>query len=63
MSDFRKNMKIPLTGGEIAVVKEKLGEGGQGALYRVVIGKKDFAIKWYHKGVLHDPNRFLQEPY
>jgi serine/threonine protein kinase len=49
MKDFEKETKIPLktgTGGE-AVVKEKLGEGRQGAVYRVEYLGKQYALKWY----------------
>ena len=27
---------------------EKLGEGGQGTVYRVMINQKEYALKWYH---------------
>jgi serine/threonine protein kinase len=55
---FKKNIKIPLTNGDTAVVKEKLGEGGQGVVYLVTVGKKDYALKWYHNKSLSDPKRF-----
>ena len=36
---FKKNTKIPLTNKDTAVIKERLGEGGQGVIYRVEISK------------------------
>ena len=55
---FKKNTKIPLTNGDIAVVKDKLGEGGQGVVYSVTLNSQDFALKWYHKGKIANPKSF-----
>jgi DNA-binding helix-hairpin-helix protein with protein kinase domain len=55
---FKKNTKIPLTNGDTAVIKDKLGEGGQGVVYRVRVDKEDYALKWYHNNTLSDPKRF-----
>jgi len=67
MSDyFKKNTKIPLTNGGIAVVKDRLGEGGQGVVYSVTVsgaGKasgNDYALKWYHKGAISNSKRFYR---
>jgi DNA-binding helix-hairpin-helix protein with protein kinase domain len=57
---FRKNVKIPLVGGEFAVIKDRLGEGGQGVVYSVTVGKQDYALKWYHRGVIANPKRFYK---
>jgi serine/threonine protein kinase len=57
---FRKNTKIQLTNGGTAVIKEKLGEGGQGVVYSVTVGKKDYALKWYNKEAISNPNRFYK---
>ena len=35
MSDFKNGEKIKLTNGDTITVKQKLGEGGQGAVYKV----------------------------
>lgn len=37
-----------LTGGE-ATILELLGSGGQGSVYRVNYGGKEYALKWYHE--------------
>lgn len=47
MQEFKKGQKIRVaSGGELEVV-DKLGEGGQGIVYRVVYNGKELALKWY----------------
>ena len=36
MSDFKKGDKIQSTTGDVITVDSKLGEGGQGAVYKVI---------------------------
>lgn len=55
---FSKGSRIPLKNGSFAEVLEKLGEGGQGTVYRVLTNGKEYALKWYHKGALQNPRRF-----
>ena len=43
---FTKGSRIPLQNGQSAEVIAKLGEGGQGTVYRVRIGGKEYALKW-----------------
>ncbi len=57
---FEKGDKIPLPGDEEAQVLEQLGEGGQGAVYRVTVGGQAYALKWYHPGVLPSPAKFYR---
>lgn len=38
----------------------KLGEGGQGAVYRVEYGGREYALKWFFPGVLKRPEEFLR---
>lgn len=46
---LKENDSIKIvTGGEAKVLKE-LGVGGQGTVYKVNYGGKDYALKWYHK--------------
>lgn len=45
--EFKRGERINLEGGKVAAVKEKLGEGGQGAVYKVEIDGMPFALKWY----------------
>ena len=49
MEDFKQNAKIPLKIGGQAIIKKKLGEGGQGAVYLVEYSGKQYALKWYTK--------------
>jgi DNA-binding helix-hairpin-helix protein with protein kinase domain len=57
---FGIGTRIPLTNGDQAVVGGFLGEGGQGAVYRVAMGGKDYALKWYHAGVIKDSKAFYK---
>ena len=47
MDDFKKGTKIKLTNGDFVTVKSKIGEGGQGCVYKVDYNGKDYAMKWY----------------
>lgn len=47
MSDFKSGTKIKLTNGGTVTVKSKIGEGGQGSVYKVDYDGKDYALKWY----------------
>ncbi len=59
-NDFRKGDKITLVNGDVAKVIEKLGEGGQGAVYRVKIGNREYALKWYHKDSVAGAKKFYK---
>lgn len=52
MADFKKGDKIKLTNGGEITVKEKIGEGGQGSVYKVDYSGKEYALKWYLPGYL-----------
>ena len=57
---FTKGSRIPLQNGQSAEVIAKLGEGGQGTVYRVRVTGQEYALKWYHKTALQNPRRFYQ---
>lgn len=60
MKEFAKGQKIRVvSGGELEVV-QKLGEGGQGVVYKVKYNGKDLALKWYFGNKLSDPDRFYR---
>lgn len=59
---FTKGNRIPMQNGQSAEIIAKLGEGGQGTVYRVRINGQEYALKWYHKGVLQKSPPFLSEP-
>ena len=46
---LKKNEKIKITTGGEATILEELGSGGQGTVYKVKYGGKEYALKWYHK--------------
>ncbi len=58
--EFKKGDKVPLRTGKEAKILEKLGEGGQGTVYRVNIDQQEYALKWYHKDVLPRPGKFYR---
>ena len=43
---YPKGHKVPLANGAYAQIIEKLGEGGQGVVYKVSVGGKEYALKW-----------------
>ena len=47
MADFKQGDQIKLTNGGSITVKSKIGEGGQGSVYKVDYGGKEYALKWY----------------
>lgn len=49
MKDFTINTAIQLSNGSRAIIKKKLGEGGQGMVYSVSVDGKDYALKVYNK--------------
>lgn len=49
MRNLRKDTIIPMAIGGDATIIEKMGEGGQGEVYRVMFGNKKYALKWYFK--------------
>ena len=60
MAEFKKGTRIPtVTGNEIEIV-EKLGEGGQGVVYKVKHDGKLRALKWYFPGKLQDEAAFIK---
>ncbi len=55
---FEQGRKIRIEGGGEAEVIDKLGEGGQGEVYRVKYDGGTYALKWYFAGKAKDPQRF-----
>ncbi len=60
MSDFENGKKIGVVGGGNLVVLEKLGEGGQGIVYKVDYNGKKLALKWYFGDKLKDKIAFYE---
>jgi serine/threonine protein kinase len=61
MAELQKNELFKTKYGKTVTVLEKLGEGGQGAVYKVDCDGKPMALKWYHRGYvekLKDEKKF-----
>ena len=63
MAEFfrlKKLQKVDLADGTTATVTEKLGEGGQGIVYRVRLDAtgEEKALKWYFIGNFNEPKKF-----
>ncbi len=52
-------IRVKNSGGFLTVL-EKLGEGGQGTVYRAEYGGREYALKWFFPGVLKRPEEFLR---
>ncbi len=59
MFSFSKGQSIPISIGEEAEIIEKLGEGGQGAVYKVSYMNKEYALKWYNLN-MKNPDKFYR---
>ena len=60
MKEFAKGQRIKVvSGGELEVI-QKLGQGGQGVVYKVKYNGKELALKWYFENKLNDPDRFYR---
>ncbi|UTC63035.1 hypothetical protein E4O05_03830 [Treponema sp. OMZ 787] len=60
MGRLKTNAVIRTINGEKITVRDELGEGGQGIVYRVLYGGKERALKWYSKGVGDNSERFYE---
>ena len=60
MKEFQKGQRIRTTsGGELEVI-QKLGEGGQGVVYKVKYNGKELALKWYFGNKLRNEDKFYR---
>ncbi|MDR1895017.1 MAG: serine/threonine-protein kinase [Spirochaetales bacterium] len=60
MSDLKQGTLIKTRNFRTVKVGEKIGEGGQGAVYRVLYNGKPKALKWYSGKKLKNPERFYE---
>lgn len=56
--ELRKGTEIRLTTGCSVKVVSKLGEGGQGTVYKVLLNRREYALKWYHANVFENKGAF-----
>lgn len=62
MAEFgplKKNQRVELADGRTVTVIDKLGEGGQGIVYRVRFDDgEERALKWYFVNLISEPRKF-----
>jgi eukaryotic-like serine/threonine-protein kinase len=51
MAILKKGDMIPMKIGGNAKIISEFGSGGQGIVYKVIFKEKEYALKWYHKGI------------
>ncbi len=56
--EFSKDAEVRLTSGCSAKVVCKLGEGGQGTVYKVLLDGREYALKWYHPNLFENKAAF-----
>ena len=61
MQELKNGDLVNLTNGSQAKIIEELGRGGQGIVYRVEIGGKQMALKWYLNAPDHKFYKNLEE--
>lgn len=60
MKEFQKGQRIKtVSGGELEVI-QKLGEGGQGVVYKVNYNGEPLALKWYFGNKLNNADKFYR---
>ncbi len=59
---LKKNQRVELADGRTVTVTDKLGEGGQGIVYRVRFDDsgEERALKWFFIGYLKEPLKFYR---
>jgi len=60
MFELKKKTELNTITGKKIKIQEKLGEGGQGFVYKVSYDGKSKALKWYHQNVLKNPDNFYE---
>ena len=58
MIDLKRNERIQIKNGSKAEVIQKIGEGGQGAVYKVHYAREDYAMKLYFPRAIKRKNEF-----
>jgi serine/threonine protein kinase len=63
MADLNKGYTIATKSGKTIKVIEKIGEGGQGAVYKVDCNGQHKALKWYSGKKIREPKKFYDNLY
>lgn len=58
MEEFAPGTRIPTLDGDALEIIQKLGDGGQGIVYKVRYNGEELALKWYFPNKLHDKTKF-----
>ncbi len=58
MREFQLGQKIRTVSGNYIEIIEKLGQGGQGVVYRVIYQGRQLALKWYYPNKYYTNERF-----
>ena len=57
---FQKGDVVDLVGGGRVEILDKLGEGGQGIVYKVLLDGKEYALKWYTNSAISNNDTFYK---
>lgn len=60
MAEFRQGQRIRTRSGKELEIVQKLGEGGQGIVYKVKYDGRELALKWYFGNKLQDEDSFYR---
>jgi len=60
MEELKTGATLKTQKGKTFRIREKLGEGGQGIVYKVTYDGKPKAFKWYHSDIIKNSVRFYQ---
>ena len=58
MAEFAPGTRITTVDGDELEIIQKLGEGGQGIVYKVKYGGENLALKWYFGNKIHNKGKF-----
>ena len=60
MFDVDTGDELELDSGEMLLVGDKIGEGGQGTVFKAELNGKEYALKWYHANAVRNPDEFYE---
>lgn len=60
MKEFQRGECIRVASGDNLEIIQKLGDGGQGIVYKVLYNDKEYALKWYFANKMRSPDAFYK---